>query len=112
MHSQAPEVARAMCDDMALIASTHLIMSSRWNKQMGSEVCLCRISKVSPPILKVLLAFPADISPCPSVCLGACLPACLRKMFATVSILYQTLFCSGHLYWTYFTVIRTQSHSP
>lgn len=43
---KAPEVARAMCDDVALLASTHLIMGSRWNKQMGPEVCLCRMSKV------------------------------------------------------------------
>ncbi|KAL3158441.1 hypothetical protein ABBQ38_010675 [Trebouxia sp. C0009 RCD-2024] len=43
---KAPEVARAMCDDVALLASTHLITGSRWNKQMGPEVCLCRISKV------------------------------------------------------------------
>lgn len=44
---QEPGVAKAMCDDVALLASTHLIMSSRWNKHMGPQVCLCRTSKVS-----------------------------------------------------------------
>ena len=36
-----------MCADIALLGSTHLVMNSKWNKQMGTEVCLCRISKVS-----------------------------------------------------------------
>lgn len=44
--SQDAGVARAMCEDAALLASTHLINSSRWNKHMGPQVCLCRISKV------------------------------------------------------------------
>lgn len=37
----------AMCQDMALLGSTHLIKNSRWNRDLGSQVCLCRISQVS-----------------------------------------------------------------
>lgn len=37
-----------MCQDVALASTTHLIKSSRWNQQLGPQVCLCRISKVSP----------------------------------------------------------------
>ena len=43
---QEPRVAKAMCEDIALLASSHLIMNSCWNKHMGAEVGLCRISKV------------------------------------------------------------------
>lgn len=44
---QEANVATAMCEDMALLGSTHLIKHSRWNKHLGAQVCLCRISRVS-----------------------------------------------------------------
>ena len=40
-------VTRAMCEDVALLGSTHVVKNSKWNKQLGPQVCLCRISKVS-----------------------------------------------------------------
>ncbi len=48
MHAlQEANVATAMCEDMALLGSTHLIKHSRWNRHLGAQVCLCRISQVS-----------------------------------------------------------------
>ncbi|KAL0038554.1 hypothetical protein WJX77_010325 [Trebouxia sp. C0004] len=40
-------VATAMCEDMALLSSTHLIKHSRWNRHLGAQVCLGRISQVN-----------------------------------------------------------------
>ena len=48
MHAlQEANVATAMCEDMALLGSTNLIKHSRWNRHLGAQVCLCRISQVS-----------------------------------------------------------------
>ncbi|KAL0027060.1 hypothetical protein WJX79_002717 [Trebouxia sp. C0005] len=40
-------VATAMCEDIALLGSTHLMKHSRWNRHVGPQVCLCRISQVN-----------------------------------------------------------------
>ncbi len=43
---QDAAVAKAMCADVALLGTTHLIKKSKWNRHAGAEECLCRISKV------------------------------------------------------------------
>ena len=37
-----------MCEDVAWLGSTHVVKNSRWNSELGAQVCLCRISKVDP----------------------------------------------------------------
>ena len=43
---QVPEVAAAMCDDLAMLAGAFLISSSRWNQELPADECICRLSEV------------------------------------------------------------------
>ena len=67
---QEADVATIMCEDMALLGSTHLIKHSRWNKHLGAQVCLCRISQVSCSFQMILLS-QMQLSSCSDSCFSA-----------------------------------------
>lgn len=49
---QVPEVATAMCDDLAMLAGAFLISSSRWNQELPADECICRLSEVGTEAYK------------------------------------------------------------
>eukprot|EP00892_Ulva_mutabilis_P007015 jgi/Ulvmu1/4686/UM002_0417.1 len=41
------DVERAMCEDVAALAGSHIVASSKWTQYVGEQECICRLSEVT-----------------------------------------------------------------